>query len=143
MPIRYIFMSQLKKLANFACQSFHFQKITVTQNEHFVFQIYIHLGLGFYTLFVQYYSMICRPSDHTVWRPWAEKRTRDGRSRVKDSNHQTTTPPQYCTRPPHLHTRPPHLHTRPPHLHNQTTTPPHKTTTPPLYFRPQKYSKWF
>ena len=42
----------------------------------------------FNTLYIQYYSMICRPSDHTVGRPQAEIRTRDGRSRA--------------TRPPHL-----------------------------------------
>ena len=35
-----------------------------------------HLDLGFNTLFVQYYSVICRPSDHTVGRPRAEIRTR-------------------------------------------------------------------
>ena len=28
--------------------------------------------------------MICRPSDHTVGRPWAEIRTRDRRSRSRD-----------------------------------------------------------
>ena len=33
---------------------------------------------GFNTLFIKYYSMICRPSDHTVGRPRAEIRTRDG-----------------------------------------------------------------
>ena len=32
-----------------------------------------HLGLGFNTLFVQYYNVICRPSDHTVGRPRAER----------------------------------------------------------------------
>ena len=47
----------------------------------FFFRFTAHLGLGFYTLFVQYYSVICRPSDHTVGRPLAENRTRDGRSR--------------------------------------------------------------
>ena len=34
----------------------------------------------FVTLFIQYYSAICCPSDHTVGRPRAEIRTRDGRS---------------------------------------------------------------
>ena len=47
---------------------------------------------GFIILFIQYYSMICRPSDHTVGRPRAEIRTRAGRPRGRD-----TTP-----RPPHL-----------------------------------------
>ena len=42
--------------------------------------------LGFIILFIQYYSAICRPSDHT------EIRTRAGRPRSRD-----TTP-----RPPHL-----------------------------------------
>ena len=50
-----------------------------------------HLGLGFYSLFVQYYSVICRPSAHTVGRPRAENQTRNGRSRGKDSSHKTTT----------------------------------------------------
>ena len=40
-----------------------------------------HLGLGFFTFFLQYYSVICRPSDHTVGRPRAEIRTRAGRPR--------------------------------------------------------------
>ena len=52
-----------------------------------------HLGLGFSTLLLQYYSVLCRPSDHTVGRPRAEMRTWYGRSRRKDSNHY---------RPPHL-----------------------------------------
>ena len=43
-------------------------------------------------LFIQYYSVICRPSDHTVGRPRAEIRTRAGWPRSRD-----TTP-----RPPHL-----------------------------------------
>ena len=59
-------------------------------------QLKAHLGIGKdeihrsyveKTLFVQYYSMICRPSEHTVGTPWAENQTRDGRSRGKDSNH--------------------------------------------------------
>ena len=36
-----------------------------------------HLGLVFNTLFVHYYSVICRPSDHTVGRPRAEIRVTD------------------------------------------------------------------
>ena len=53
----------------------------------FFFEFTAHLGLGFYTLFVQYYSGICHPSDHTVGMPRAENRTWDWRSRGKDSNH--------------------------------------------------------
>ena len=53
-----------------------------------------HRGLGFITLFIQYYSAICRPSDHTVGRPRAESWNRDGRSRGKDTNHETTKPPK-------------------------------------------------
>ena len=45
---------------------------------------------GFNTLFIQYYSVICRSSDHIVGRPRAEIRTRDGRSRGRDSDHWTT-----------------------------------------------------
>ena len=51
------------------------------------FRFTVHLGLGFYILFVQYYSVICCPSEHIVGRPRAENRTRDGRYRGKDSNH--------------------------------------------------------
>ena len=47
---------------------------------------------GLITLFIQHCSVIFRPSDHTVGRPQAEIRTRDGRFRGRDSNHQTTTP---------------------------------------------------
>ena len=36
-------------------------------------------GLGFLYFILQYYSVICRPSDHTVGRPLAKNRTRDGR----------------------------------------------------------------
>ena len=45
----------------------------------FIFRFSAHLGLGFNTLFVQNYSVICRPSNHTVGRPRTEIRTRDGR----------------------------------------------------------------
>ena len=44
----------------------------------------------FILLFKQYYSETCRPSEHSVGRPRAEIRTRDGHSRGRD------------TRPPHL-----------------------------------------
>ena len=44
----------------------------------FFYRFTAHLGQGFYNLFVQYYSVVCRPSDHTVGRPRAENRTRDG-----------------------------------------------------------------
>ena len=46
-----------------------------------------HRGLGFITLFTQYYSALCRPSDHTLGRLRTEIRTRDGRSRGRDTNH--------------------------------------------------------
>ena len=36
---------------------------------------------GLFIVFIQYYSVICRPSVHTVGRPQAEIRTRDGQSR--------------------------------------------------------------
>ena len=59
---------------------------------YFFFFFFICL-LGFYYFnhTVMYYSMICRPSDHTVGRPRAETRTWAGRPRGRD-----TTP-----RPPH------------------------------------------
>ena len=41
------------------------------------FRFTVHRGLGFYTLSIQYYSVICHPSDHTVGRPMAENRTWD------------------------------------------------------------------
>ena len=63
-------------------------------------QFYLQLFLSFLqptevfiTLVIQDYSAICRPSDHTVGSPRAEIRTRDGRSRGKDT---------IATRPPHL-----------------------------------------
>ena len=66
---------------------------SVYEGKNFFIDFTAHLGLGFSTLLVQYYSVICRPSDHTVGRPRAEMRTWYGRSRRKDSNHY---------RPPHL-----------------------------------------
>ena len=44
-------------------------------------------GLSFISLIIQYYSAICRPSDHTVERTRAEIRTRYGRSRGWDTKH--------------------------------------------------------
>ena len=38
------------------------------------------LGLGFYILFIHYYRVICRSSDHTMGSPLADIRTRDGLS---------------------------------------------------------------
>ena len=52
----------------------------------------------FNTLFIQYQSVICRPTNHTAGRPQAEIRTRDGRSRGRDSittgplDHHTSSP---------------------------------------------------
>ena len=40
----------------------------------------------FIILTVQYFSVICRPSDHTVGRSLAEIRTRDGRSTGRHTN---------------------------------------------------------
>ena len=40
--------------------------------------------------------MLCRPSDHPVGRSLAEIRTRDGRSRGRDSNHSTLTSSNCC-----------------------------------------------
>ena len=42
----------------------------------------------FNTLFIQYYSVICRPSVHTVGRPQAEIRTQDGQSRGRENSIQ-------------------------------------------------------
>ena len=58
----------------------------------FLFVFLKNLFIWFFIiLFIQYYSVICRPSDHTVGRPRAEIRTRAGRPKGRD-----TTP-----RPPH------------------------------------------
>ena len=43
------------------------------------------LGLGFYILFIHYYRVICRSSDHTMGSPLADIRTRDGLSRSRDT----------------------------------------------------------
>ena len=52
---------------------------TVTLHHIFCFRTWIFFT-AHRALIVQYYSVICRPSDHTVARPQAEIRTRDGRS---------------------------------------------------------------
>ena len=43
------------------------------------------LGLGFYILFIHYYRVICRSSDHTMGSPLADIRTRDGLPRSRDT----------------------------------------------------------
>ena len=62
----------------------------VSISEIFISRTTRMLG-GFIILFIQYNSVICRPSDHTVGRPRAEIRTRDGRPRGRDTS----------SRPPH------------------------------------------
>ena len=52
--------------------------IVLQQLGMFFIRYTAHHGLG---LFILYYSVICRPSDHTAGRPGAEIQTRDGRSR--------------------------------------------------------------
>ena len=68
---------------------------TVQNSKVFFFKIYSppRPRVLYFNCTVLLYSVICRPSDHTVGRPRAENRTRDGRSRGKDSHHQPTTPP--------------------------------------------------
>ena len=46
---------------------------------------------------IQYYSVICRPSDHTVGRPRTDIRIRDGLSNSRATKHKTTTPPIFRT----------------------------------------------
>ena len=70
-----------------------------SMSRHKSFFFFISFYGVFILLFIQYYSVTCRPSDHTVGRPRAEIRTRAGRPRGRD-----TTP-----RPPHLLARPSHL----------------------------------
>ena len=47
------------------CKNFTYKNSTTQYKKIFT----VHQGLGFITLFIQYYSAICRPSDHTVGRP--------------------------------------------------------------------------
>ena len=79
------------------------QKDSVESAKYEITKISICTYIFFFTahrgLFIHYYSVIWRPSDHTVGRPQAEIRTLEGRSRGRDSNHWVTTPP---ARPPHL-----------------------------------------
>ena len=70
-----------------------------------------HRGLGFYISFAQ---CDLRTSDRTKGRPRSWTRTRDERSRGRDTDHLTTTPPEvdqhvslldhhtYLTRPLHV-----------------------------------------
>ena len=51
-----------------------------SKNVRFFYRLTAHLGLGLYHFFVQYYTVIRRPSNHTVGRPRAE-------NRGQDSNH--------------------------------------------------------
>ena len=59
------------------------------KNEYFFFLIFL---FSFIMLFIQYHSVICPPSDHTVGRPRAEIPTRAGRPRGRD----------FTPRPQHL-----------------------------------------
>ena len=64
-----------------------------TRHRSYIYFFWFQSFYGvFIILFIQYYNVICRPSDHTVGRPRAEIRTQAGRPRGRD-----TTP-----RPPHL-----------------------------------------
>ena len=82
----------------------------------------------FIILFIQYYSAICRPSDHTVGRPAPGRDLKPGRAAQRQGLYpKTTTPPIKTTTPPE---RPPHL-LRDHHTSSKTTTPPVKTTKPP------------
>ena len=59
-----------------------------------------HRDLGFLLHYLYCNTVwICRPSDRTVGRPRTKIGTRDGRSKGRDTDYQTTTPP---LRPPHL-----------------------------------------
>ena len=60
---------------------------------------------SFIILLKQYCSAILRPSDHTVVRPRAEIRTRDRKSRARDSDQQTTTPPFFVVTPSYFRVR--------------------------------------
>ena len=60
----------------------------------FFYRLTADRGLGFNTLFLQYYSAICRPSVHTVGRPGPGPRSEPG---MGDLEADTLT-----TRPPHL-----------------------------------------
>ena len=62
----------------------------------FFFFFFKSFYVVFIILFIQYYSVICRPSDHTVGRPRAEIRTRARRLRGRDT---TPRPPQLLKSP--------------------------------------------
>ena len=70
----------------------HYTKILLAFSNVRLNVFFYNFVLGFIILFVQYDSVICRPSDHTVGRLRAEIRTRAGWIRDRD-----TTP-----RPPRL-----------------------------------------
>ena len=64
------------------------------KNKAIIFFFSSPRGLEFlFILFVQYYSVICRPSDCTVGRPRAEIWTRDRKYRGRNTSHLTTNPP--------------------------------------------------
>ena len=62
---------------------FYFVYYTVSIKKSFLI-LHPTDALDFNILFIQYSSVICRPSDHTVGGP---------RSRCRNTNPQTTTPP--------------------------------------------------
>ena len=68
---------------------FYFKRVFI---KLFFFFSFLQATGAFIILFIQYYSVICRPSaDHTVWRPLADIRTRADWSRGKDTNPYTTS----------------------------------------------------
>ena len=80
----------------FKVQSFQWVKLLLSH----LAKVKCHTAIFFisfygflYILFIQYNSVICRPSNHTVGRPWAEIRTGAGRPRGRDTtpiDHHTS-----------------------------------------------------
>ena len=62
-------------------QFLYWNRLNLIKSKNYFFFFQPTQALGFITFFIiQYYSVICRPQDYTVWRPRAEIRTRDVRS---------------------------------------------------------------
>ena len=77
--------------ASSSCTSSFKNKLTII----IFFFFTAHRGLGFRTLLIQFYSVICHPSAHPVGRPQAEIRTRYGRT--IEAGTLTTRPPHILT----------------------------------------------
>ena len=68
----------------------------VVQWKFFFYRFKAHRGLGFFTpQFIQYYIVICRPSDHTVQRPRGPRFDPGTGDLVPEAETLTTRPPHH------------------------------------------------